>query len=463
MGGLVILQNRAAPAIGALEVHDPPPLLHLLPGERPLVLMVEGSLLFGIEPELFTFLRSDSKAQAELLESFRSKPAATTGTPLDPPNAISLNIAQSCNLSCSYCYADEGRFGGRATMMSAETARAAIDHLFHDRLCNDRLCNDRLFKDTRDSRVTVGFIGGEPFLNREVLYSSVEHACLRARETGTRVGFSVTTNGTLLTHDDLDLLRRHAFAVSVSLDGSAEVNDQYRRTRHGSGGFELALQSLQPLLRNPGKARITARATITRHDMRVLEHIDALAGAGFAEVGVSPLRTSPLPDLALQEQDWPILLREMTRAGEAERQRLNDRKELRFSNLAVALKQLHNGYCKPLPCGAAASYVSVSARGEYFTCHRTVDNPQFILGDTAHGLSIENRESFLRARHVDRQEPCRSCWARYLCGGGCHAEVLSSGRSGCDYIRGWLEYCLRFYDWVLQEHPSLFQGGEPAS
>src|SRR2546430_8832907 len=29
--------------------------------------------------------------------------------------------------------------------------------------------------------------------------------------------------------------------------------------------------------------------------------------------------------------------------------------------------------------------------------------------------------------------------SRYLCGGGCHAEVLQAGRRGGDYIRGWLE------------------------
>jgi hypothetical protein len=46
-------------------------------------------------------------------------------------------------------------------------------------------------------------------------------------------------------------------------------------------------------------------------------------------------------------------------------------------------------------------------------------------------------------RIVDRQEPCRACWARYLCGGGCHAEVAEVGRAGCDYIRGWLDYSLR--------------------
>jgi uncharacterized protein len=448
MGGLVILESRPPSPIGAMAESAPPPLVHLLPGDRPLLFMVEGSLLFGIEQKDFALLQSDTKALAELAEVMRPPVTRKDAVPLAPPNSISLNIAQSCNLSCSYCYADEGRFGGHASMMSQETAHAAID---------------RLFADACGQRVTVGFIGGEPFLNRRVLHSSVEHALARANATGSGVGFSVTTNGTLLNAGDLDLLRRYAFAVSISLDGSAEVNDRNRRSRNGGSGFDLALHTVQPLLRDPGKARITARATITRQDLRVLERVEALANAGFTEVGVSPLRTSPTPDIAFQEQDWPGFLQEMVRTGEAEAQNLRDGRNLRFSNLAVALKQLHAGYCKPLPCGAAASYVSLSARGEYFTCHRTVDNPRFSLGDVAHGLSVENRETFLRARHVNRQEPCRSCWARYLCGGGCHAEVLSSGRSGCDYIRGWLEYCLRFYDRILREHPALFQGGDPTS
>jgi uncharacterized protein len=38
-----------------------------------------------------------------------------------------------------------------------------------------------------------------------------------------------------------------------------------------------------------------------------------------------------------------------------------------------------------------------------------------------------------------------SCWARYLCGGGCHHEVIARGRPACDYIRGWLHYCLGAY------------------
>jgi len=51
--------------------------------------------------------------------------------PLAPPplQSLSLNLAQACNMGCSYCYADEGKFGGRARMMPLDVAKAAVDRL----------------------------------------------------------------------------------------------------------------------------------------------------------------------------------------------------------------------------------------------------------------------------------------------------------------------------------------------
>jgi uncharacterized protein len=39
-------------------------------------------------------------------------PRRIDGRPLDPPavSSMSLNVMQACNMSCGYCYADEGRF-----------------------------------------------------------------------------------------------------------------------------------------------------------------------------------------------------------------------------------------------------------------------------------------------------------------------------------------------------------------
>jgi uncharacterized protein len=155
--------------------------------------------------------------------------------------------------------------------------------------------------------------------------------------------------------------------------------------------------------------------------------------------------------------DWDIYLHEMIRAADEEWTRIRAAgapARWQFSNLGIALKEIHRGSCRPLPCGAGYGYVSVNAEGHYYTCHRTLDDPRFELGSST-GPEYVKRQRFLEARHVDRQVPCRSCWARYLCGGGCHAEVSSAGRDGCDMIRGWLEHCLRLYSVVRDEFPQL--------
>ena len=146
----------------------------------------------------------------------------------------------------------------------------------------------------------------------------------------------------------------------------------------------------------------------------------------------------------------------MRRAAAVEWDRLQRGERPRFSNFSNALKQIHKGTCRTLPCGAGSAYASVSAEGKYFTCHRTIDSSPFALGSVVTGMDRGKQLLFLASRHVDSQEPCRTCWARYLCGGGCHAEVTAMGRDGCDYIRGWLETCLAYYDLALESCPSLF-------
>jgi uncharacterized protein len=440
------LESLRRPGLGAattvVECTPAPPWMHLVPGAKPLVFVVDGSRLYEVSPDLFAGLEAGDET---ILRKFHED-VHGFGPELDAsfedlaePVSLSLNVAQACNLSCSYCYADEGRFGGPARMMEPELALAAID---------------RLLAGAGGRRVTVGFIGGEPFLNRRLIHQCVEYARGRGRELKTPVGFSITTNATLLTPADLDLMRRHGFSVSVSLDGVGALNDRHRHDRRGSSS-ERAIEAVRPLLDDAGSAKVAARVTVPRDDLRVLERVEALTSAGFREVGVSPLRSSAEPGLRLQGQDWPAFLAEMIRAAEAEWDRVRHGGTWQFSNLAIALKELHRGSSRPLPCGAANGYVSLGADGSYFTCHRTIDDPRHQLGNLATGLDREARSRFLKARHVDRQQPCRSCWARYLCGGGCHVEVLAEGRTGCDYILGWLEYCLGLYDKVLTERPDL--------
>lgn len=419
------------------------PWFHLIEGGPPSVFVVPGSMLFDVEENFFDALRRDDPHALDELRALSVfAPEPRDASRLEPVTALSLNVAQACNLACAYCYADEGRFGGSARLMSASVARSGID---------------RLIRDAKGRDVTVGFIGGEPFLNRGVIHDAVAHARAAAGHAGIRVRFSVTTNATLLTGEDIALLSEHGFTVTVSLDGDRDRNTN-RLTHGGADSSEATLRGIQPLLTNPGSARIAVRCTITRQDLDVAARVRSLGALGFTEIGVSPARTSPRDDLILREEDWPVFLDNMIEAAEDEFDQLSSGGKPRFSNLWNALRAIHRGSARSLPCGSVDSYLSLDADGGFHSCHRTVQTPGFEMGSIKTGVDTVARRAFLARVEVDLQKPCASCWARYLCGGGCHAEVAVSGRSGCDFIRGWLDYCIRKYREAAGAYPGQFAG-----
>ena len=359
------------------------------------------------------------------------------------PQSISLNVSSSCNLSCTYCYASRGNFGGAQPQpMSWETARDAIDSL--------------LEQADPTAPITVGFLGGEPFVNRRLIHQSVDHAVKAAMARRLDVRFSVTTNGTLLREDDLHLLRSHRFAVTISIDGDVQTHERLRPLVNGQVGSHAQLHAaIAPLLRDPGHAQIAGRATVTRFGLNVTRSFDAIRRTGFQEVGFAPLKSGPDGSGALRDGDWSAYLASLTALARRELQDAIEGAPIRLTNFAVALKQLHRGACSPYPCGAGGGYFSVGANGDWYTCHRAIGNAAYRVGDS-HAIDETRRAKFLIERHVHAQTDCNACWARYLCSGGCHQEAANRTVASCDFVRGWLDFCLSAYVELSERRPEFF-------
>jgi uncharacterized protein len=126
-----------------------------------------------------------------------------------------------------------------------------------------------------------------------------------------------------------------------------------------------------------------------------------------------------------------------------------------------AMREIHRGTHRPYPCGAGAGYFGVSADGDLAACHRFVGDAEGAMG-SVDSIDRDQQARWLAERHVHRQTPCSQCWARYLCGGGCHHETISRGRPACEYIRGWLLYCLTAYLRLSRQRPDWFDASAPA-
>ncbi|MDG4554290.1 MAG: SPASM domain-containing protein [Candidatus Competibacter sp.] len=418
--------------------------------------LVNGSQVFQIDRDLadefqHAFEANHDAGVTALMESYglQSPPHIQGGVSENyPVHALSLAIAQKCNLGCSYCYAEGGDFGGPAKNMSEEIARQSVERLIAGA--------------TPGSRLNLAFMGGEPLANRRVLRATTEYASQLAARRNLQLGFSVTTNGTLITPDDGVFFEAYGFAVTVSFDGLGADHDRLRPFRSGKGTFDHIIKRITPLLRTQKHMQVSTRVTVTPLNLGLTEKLQKLVDLGFHSVGFSPLLSAPNARNEIHGDSLDEMLKQMIACGRLFEQHLQQGLRFPFANMVNALREIHSGTHRPYPCGAGAGYLGVSADGELAACHRFVGNADGAMGTISVGIDREARTRWLSERNVAHQIPCNRCWARYLCGGGCHHEVLTKGRGACDYIRGWLRYCLEAYARLIDACPSYFTPEERA-
>jgi uncharacterized protein len=409
------------------------------------LLLVNGSRVFTISREIALALEGHPDSSDSLLaELGLSAPEYITDEPLveAPIRSLSLAIAQKCNLGCTYCYAQEGGFGTNEKEMSPEAAGDAVDLLFADAVAGDS--------------VHLAFLGGEPLTNRKLLQESTKRAAALGQAKHVRIGFSITTNGTLLTPEDGEFFEQHGFAVTISLDGIGDVHDRLRPFKSGRGSYHRVLTNVQPLLAMQQQMQVSARVTVTPGNLYLPETLDEFLSLGFHSVGFSPVLSSPNGTGEMGAAELNMMLKQIIACGMEFERRVARGERYAFLNMANALREIHKGTHRPYPCGAGAGYLGVSSDGGLYACHRFVEDPAGAMGHARSGVDRARQQIWLADRHVHRQEPCRTCWARYLCGGGCHHEVINRGRPACDYIRGWLSYCLKAYVRLLDQRPDYF-------
>ena len=173
-----------------------------------------------------------------------------------PVKAISLAVAQKCNLGCTYCYAQQGTFGGAAGNMPARCGQG------RDRPADSRRPNPAklsLWRSWAASRSSIA----------TTLHASTRYAANEAAARGIRIGFSMTTNATLLRDEDIALFQQYGFTLTISLDGLKATHDRLRPYRSGKGSFEKVAENVRALLAvDQRRYRVLARVTVTPKQSR---------------------------------------------------------------------------------------------------------------------------------------------------------------------------------------------------
>ncbi len=141
-----------------------------------------------------------------------------------------LMVTHACNLRCSYCYA------GRKTAltMPEPVGRKAIDRAIASLAPGGTL--------------ELGFFGGEPLLECELVESLMAHARKQTTAAGAGLTLSLTTNATVVGPEAWALMTSPDLELAVSCEGLPETHDRHRTSLGGNGTSGQVLATIQRLV-----------------------------------------------------------------------------------------------------------------------------------------------------------------------------------------------------------------------
>ncbi len=323
--------------------------------------------------------------------------------------ALCLHVAHDCNLRCRYCFGKTGSFGMTRELMPERVAKAAIDFV--------------LARSGRRRNLNVDFFGGEPLLNFDVVKSAVDYGRAAASKLGKQTEFTITTNAVLLDDDVAKFLDESGMLVVLSLDGRKETHDRMRVAPGGGGSYDEVAPKVTRFVARRSPDSYFVRGTYTRANLDFASDVMHLADLGCRSISVEPVVGAGGAWYGIRPEDLDAIGREYERLAALFLERHARGEGFSFYHFNV---DLDGGPClarRLAGCGAGVDYLAVAPDGSIYPCHQFVGRPEFLMGDVLSGDVDGALVERFRGAHVYTKKGCASCWARFICSGGCHASA----------------------------------------
>ncbi len=343
-------------------------------------------------------LTTDDASKYLRLWQSEENPEVKSGTVNFGIKSLTLNVTQICNLKCTYCAAGgDGTYGDPVTRIQVEKTLPQLK-FFLEKLPNG-------------SSFNLSFVGGEPFLYPEGMKAIYDYIELESAGRGIKCKYMVTTNGTLITEAVTEMLKTMKIHVTVSLDGEADINDTVRPGKDGKSSTAQTLNGIKNLV-------------------SIRSHLASIGISGVYNSQNLNVKKSYLFFKTLKA-DWyefNFSYTEKNKAAQAEYLlQMKEIAELAWtSGGEVELRKIKafNTYFDTLDsqqrienfCGAGKSYLMIDAKNQLYTCPWVVGENSEVVG-TGSSLNMAKLEKYQKP--LIELNNCQTCWARFMCGGGC--------------------------------------------
>lgn len=335
-------------------------------------------------------------------------------------SSLDVEITTKCNLACPYCYIgmeklkkEKGCIGD----MSDETIEDALTLIekFGQPCPSQKELPGGKKQPVKATK--VDFYGGEPLLSWE----RTKHFIERSWERGMDLEFSILSNGTNGSIEQINWLKKHKIWVQRSIDGHPEAQEKYRPN-------SIKLYEEQSKLWKDYKhsRRATIQPEFAKDLLKTVKYFESI---GYFE-GISPMPNYYTEWSDEQIEDFKKSLWDL---GKHYLKRWKENKaHLYVFYFFREVEGRFRGGKLPFGCGGSAGLHCLTWDGWIYTCHRFSKEPhdgpfcfgsaKELLNGTAKGYSPELLAQVEKHQSGNQRlwrDECRVCVARAGCMKNC--------------------------------------------
>jgi uncharacterized protein len=331
---------------------------------------------------------------------------------------LAINVSNTCNMSCEYCYANEGTYYSEDSLMSESTALNTVNFFIRN----------------YSTIGLVNFFGGEPTLNVPVIEMICSYfSYLKERGIISFFPrFGLTTNGYKLDDRLLDLVKRYDFRVTISIDGPEIIHNLLRLDRKGQPTYNSVKRSIHKLQEIGIQPEIECTYT-QKHIDRGLS-VSNLMDFFYKEFQCGTLHCP----IVITESDSSLFVPLSTALpiySEAIRESIRNIANGVPKTLSTAARFL-DAMVNQTPitqyCGAGASLMAVNSDGSIYPCFMLMNEKVNRIGDVNHTHHESTQKEILRIlAEADKYShpSCQKCWIQPLCFGCLGEDFVRNGKS----------------------------------
>jgi len=253
------------------------------------------------------------------------------------------------------------------------------------------------------------FYGGEPLVEKELIYDIVEYSRKIKDETGHIFHYKLTTNGTLLDEDFLKFAREINMQIGFSHDGLAQ--DDCRLSHKGDGSFNLLEEKIPLLLKYlPYTTAMSVIDPSTVH--KAAEIVSFLFEKGFRYITLSLNYSKDAP---WTKKYLSVLEREYKKMAKMYIKWTNAEEKFYLSPFEMKILSHLKGEKYNIDRRLMSKeQPTVAPDGKIYSGSRYVDQSAFVIGDVFTGIDPKKRR-FIDDKGGIPPAPCLECALKARC------------------------------------------------